>query len=98
MEIIFVVFGVAIMTGIMLITAYIINGFVLTKLWAWFIVPFGLPELGLAQAIGIAMVIGFLTNQHIPDNKDEKAWKPFITLYVGPFLTLFAGYIVTLFM
>lgn len=98
MEIIVGIFGLGLLMAAMLATAYLLNGFVLTKLWTWFLVPFGLPELNLVQAIGIAMVIGFLTKQHIPSNKDEKAWIPMFHLYGGPIITLFIGWIVTLFM
>jgi hypothetical protein len=48
------------------------SGYVLTLLWAWFVVPtFGLPPLALAPAIGLAVVVGFLTHQYTP-----KAAKP----------------------
>lgn len=48
------------------------QGFVLTKLWAWFIVPvFGLPALGLVPAIGLAAVITYLTTSVPHDIKDK---------------------------
>lgn len=47
------------------------QGFVLTKLWAWFIVPvFALPALGLIPAIGLALVISLLTT-HIPATNED---------------------------
>jgi len=40
------------------------EGFVLTKLWAWFMVPaFGLPSLTVPLAIGICLIAAFLTHQ-----------------------------------
>ena len=40
------------------------RGYVLTVLWAWFVMPtFGLPALGIAPAIGLALVVSFLTHQ-----------------------------------
>lgn len=49
----------------------VLNGWVLTKLWGWFIVPtFGLPELGIVPAIGLAIIIEFLT-QHTTSRKSS---------------------------
>ena len=72
------------------------NGFVLTLLWAWFIVPtFNLPALTLAPAIGVPLVVGFLTYQAKPeqDGKDKTealldsvmhmALKPAVMLAIG---------------
>ncbi|MBU4347936.1 hypothetical protein KJ671_00275 [Patescibacteria group bacterium] len=43
----------------------ILRGYVLSVLWGWFIVPvFHLPELTLAVAIGIAMIMSIITHQH----------------------------------
>ena len=37
------------------------RGFVLTKLWAWFVAPlFGLPQLGIIQAIGLGMAASMM--------------------------------------
>lgn len=38
------------------------NGYVLSKLWAWFVVPaFGVPALPTLRAIGVMMVLNFLS-------------------------------------
>lgn len=41
----------------------ILKGFVLMKLWGWFVVTLfhDVPPLGLVQAIGLALVVGHLT-------------------------------------
>lgn len=41
----------------------IFRGFVLTKLWVWFVVPFGVMQISLIHGIGISIIIGFLTYQ-----------------------------------
>ena len=46
------------------------RGFVLAKMWLWFIVPFGVLELGVVHAIGLSLLVSFLTYQH--DAKEEK--------------------------
>ena len=48
----------------LLIVGSMWKGYVLTILWAWFVVPtFSLPELAIAPAIGLAMVVSYLTHQ-----------------------------------
>lgn len=37
--------------------------FALTKLWVWFIVPFGPPSLGIAWAVGILAIVGMLRSR-----------------------------------
>lgn len=81
-------------------------GFVLTKLWLWFMVPtFGLPALSLPVAIGITMIVRFMCPKSIPKledfmKKDEETWITFLKfamLFVLPWLTLLIGWIVSLF-
>ena len=70
-------FTLAILGGIVGVGALvcfnsIINGYVLTVLWDWFMVPtFGLPHLSLAPAIGMALVVSYLTHQSIPSSEKE---------------------------
>lgn len=52
-----------------LMVATAVRGFVLSELWGWFVVPLGVGELGVAHAIGFALVVGYLTYQ--PDAKSE---------------------------
>lgn len=73
------------------------NGYALTILWGWFVVPtFGAPMLALAPAIGLAMVASYLTHQYTPKVAREgstweqighalshTAMKPAIALLVG---------------
>jgi len=91
---------------IIYVIAVILNGWVLSILWGWFIVPtFNAPTLGIAPAIGVAMVIGFLTNkgsrQTYAMDKREFWEKIFVELFVSlllPFTTLGIGWIVKMFM
>jgi hypothetical protein len=55
-----------IVLGILVTTAIdaLWGGFVLTKLWAWFVVPtFHLPELTLPVAIGLTRITLILTSK-----------------------------------
>lgn len=38
-----------------------LHAFVLTHLWRWFVAPLGLPSIGMAQAYGLSLLIGWLT-------------------------------------
>lgn len=76
----------------------IIRGFVLSYLWTWFLVPFGLPEIGVAWAIGISMIIGYLTHEGTYTGPADEAWGKFAGHIFSPFLLLLFGYIVHSFM
>ena len=72
----------AVLAGIGLFTVFvftviigtIFEGYVLSVLWQWFIVPaVGLPAISVVQAIGIALVVSLLTNQHkVPKETDPE--------------------------
>lgn len=86
------------------ITGTIMNGWALTVLWIWFIIPvFNLPTLSIIQAIGIGMVVTFLTRHSI--NKEEAAkdtgaaiWTAIVSAVIVPLLTVGIGYIISLFL
>jgi MFS family permease len=82
-----------------LIIGSIIRGWALSYLWEWFIVPFGLPTLGIAHAIGISMVVAFLTHE-LNSNSDEGAeiGRAIGIAMIYPFIALLFGYIVHSFM
>ena len=85
--------------GLILIAAlpiYILNGFVITKLWAWFIVPFGLQQIPMAPAIGVALLVSLLTRQYVPNN-ENKILEPLVLAFLYPLITLLFGWIATWF-
>ncbi len=48
------------------------EGFVLTKLWGWFLVPhFGMAALPITIAIGISLIAAFLTHQSKPKSNES---------------------------
>lgn len=82
-----------------MILSPILRGWVLTILWGWFAVPFGLPVLNIPTAIGVALIVSYLTHQTVDAQpKEESAGEKFATAvvmaFVGPFLTLGFGLIV----
>lgn len=74
----------------------ILRGYVLSILWGWIIVPiFGLPAIGVAQAIGISIVVGLMTHQYVP-SKDKEVWMPIITSILTLVFALIMGSVVRL--
>jgi hypothetical protein len=75
----------------------IINGFVLSQLWAWFIVPyFGFVPLSIPVAYGFSLIMAFLTYHVVglkaEDNKDEKVKQLGVAL-IRPFMYLLIGWL-----
>ena len=85
--------------GIATINA-VINGWAFALLWAWFIAAtFGLPEISIPVAIGIAMTVGFL----MPWNKDpdqdkssfgEKMAEAFLKVSIKSLMAVGFGWVV----
>lgn len=79
----------------------ILQGWVLTVLWGWFIIPtFRAPELSIAVAIGLTLVIGMFKGINIKNaekSSDDRLTEAIATVLM-PFVFLFLGWIVQLFM
>ena len=86
------------------ILSIILNGWVLSILWSWFIVSlFGLPLLSIPTAVGIAIIVRLITYQYNDLDLKGKSIGEWIGCAIshsifGPLLVLFIGWIVTLFM
>lgn len=96
----FIGIGAAALIPLLIIVTYLINGFVLSKMWLWFIVTtFGAPVLTVPQAIGVGMIVSFLTYRATPKNKDSNSeWSQIIidilSAMIAPFVTLLIAWIV----
>ncbi len=73
------------------------KGFVLSILWGWFLVPLGVPAIGTAHAIGIAVLVSMLTYQH-RKSSSEVSLEPLFLSFVSPLFALAIGHIVKGFM
>jgi hypothetical protein len=92
-------FGKFTLAVIGLVISTMFRGFILSVLWGWFMVPiFNLPVLAIAPAIGLSVIVTFLTAS-LPDEKSERSFS-FAIGYSLVFsaLSLLIGYVVTLFM
>ena len=84
----------------LIVLGSILRGWALSILWGWFIVPFfGLPPLSIPYAIGIALVVTYVTGH--PDNIKEEykegTGKTLAITILQPFVVLLVGWIITKF-
>jgi len=78
----------------LMIAAVLLRGWALSILWGWFAVPiFGLPPLGIAQAIAVALIVSFMTHQYVP-SKEKDNWGPALFPIMMPLFALGIGWTV----
>jgi putative flippase GtrA len=94
------IIGIITTVLITLILSPIWRGYALSKLWLWFIVStFGAAPLGIAQSIGLALVVSFLTHQYDSyEDKEKSATERMVTgvviAFLSPAMALLIGWIV----
>jgi len=95
------IIGIIITAVSTIVIGAIWRGYVLSVLWTWFIVAtFGAQPIGIAAAIGIALLWGFLCANHAKEKDDsgDTAVKKFIAgiaeMILAPAFSLFVGWIV----
>lgn len=85
--------------------SYVWYGYVLSVLWAWFVVvPFEAPPLTIPVAIGISLIVGMLTAslaradlaKEYPD-ANQRVFVQIMAALVSPLLFLMIGWIVRMF-
>lgn len=47
-------------TGAIGVGNWFFGAFVLTRMWGWFVVPLGVPAIGMAQAMGLALTLALM--------------------------------------
>jgi len=96
--------GVLAYSLVALIVGALLNGWVLTKLWAWFVAPvFGVQTLTLIPAIGLSLVVAYLTHQQRKNNNKGKDTTTLIAENIGeivvyPLFVLLVSWVVVQFM
>lgn len=100
MEALFLVVGAMGLMLVGLIYEAFAYGFVVYKMWYWFLTPIftALPHISLSQAIGISLFIGLFRNIGSPDYefkgeplKEKTNWG---TLILLPWFILGAAYLI----
>jgi hypothetical protein len=77
----------------------ILNGYVLSLLWSWFLVPtFHIPALNIPQAIGISIIVHKLTYFYQGSSSIPKPWESIGVALFAPLFTLCTGWIVRMFL
>lgn len=82
----------------------ILNGWALSKLWEWFVVPpFDLPSLSIPEAIGVALIVSYLTFFHVdaePNSSDDnsKALQSIYRSVLAPVFAVAIGWVVQMFL
>lgn len=90
-----VIFGIFIFVlGIvaLYVPVAILRGWVLAKLWGWFVVPLGVVPITIPWGIGIALVMGMFQSRSYP--KEEKEWAGLGFAIISPLFALLVGWIV----
>ena len=94
-------FALAILNLAYSIGCFILSGYVLSILWAWFITStFGLPVLTIPVAIGVMLVVSYLTKQSDFNNSDREDYQKRVNVLqiVKPLGALAVGYVIKMFM
>jgi len=82
---------------IMIPISILLKGFVLSKLWFWFMVPLGVVPISLAHAYGLAILIALFTHQSQKPAEEgtlgQMAFRMFIMSIGGPLIVWFVGWL-----
>lgn len=86
--------------GIILVNT-LVRGFVIMKLWGWFIVPlFGLTPLTIPFALGLSLIMTAFT-YHYTDTVKDDSDNQYLTVLRGPLTNLvylLMGWVITFFL
>lgn len=67
---------------------------VVVVLWGWFIVPFGLPELTIAHAVGLTLLVNMYRTDMKAGAKGEDEWQTMLAnVMLKPLIALGIGYV-----
>jgi len=84
-------FGLAMVPVIMLADAYVMRA-----LWTWFVVPLGVPAIGMAHAYGINVLVSILTPKSYrkrDDRPDNSVWYLIGVGFATPAFAYAIGYV-----
>jgi len=87
---------------VMLVIGWPWSGYAFSYSWNTLIVPFGLPAIGILQAMGIVLVVRYMTWQPQADNSNEenmtKTIKAAAITFLRPLFLILFTWVITLFM
>jgi hypothetical protein len=84
-----------ILVPLVVAAAAMLDGFVIHLMWSWYMVPLGVPAIGIAHAIGIDLLVSLTAHQTIPvkDGDKEFAQKQLIRMFTRPVIILLVAWI-----
>lgn len=82
---------------ILAVVLSVLCGATIMFMWNWFVVPLGLPMIGLVQALGLDTLITFTVTTRVNTNPGP-SWDRWIIAITYALLTLFSGWLLHLFM
>jgi hypothetical protein len=92
---------VAIVVGVvaLMFVAIAANAFVLSMLWAWYVVPvFGMPALSLPVAFGLGLIASCFHRSYTPHIPKDQQFQAFVSALAYPFILLTFGWLGTFFL
>jgi hypothetical protein len=77
----------------LLVAASVIEGVVLSYLWEWFVVPLGLKPVSILHAIGLCILLDFVTYHYYDYKKSEEVGLATSLCYilVRPLIAIIVG-------
>jgi type IV secretory pathway TraG/TraD family ATPase VirD4 len=91
------VFGQVVAVIVAVAITAVARGLVLAILWGWFIQPLGVRSINVAEAIGLATIVGLLSQRaEDPDDDRSFAEKMLAAIFASLFgagLALLVGYL-----
>lgn len=76
----------------------IYSGVVLTKLWGWFLVPYGLKPISLIIAIGISLILSQIKGYTKKEDKDISALDVILGSIIHNSTLFIVGFVLSLIM
>ena len=73
-----------------------LRGIAVALLWGWFLTPLGLPTISIPLAIGISLLVGYLTGNYKEDAED--IGEAVLDAILAPIFVIIVGFIISLFL
>jgi len=74
--------------------AALLRGWVLSLLWDWFLVPLGVPSVGFWHAVGLCLVVTFLTYHYYNFQRSKPNLIEALVYVLSPLAVLGIGWVV----
>ena len=96
----FTCLGLILFAIISIVVGTLMNGWAVSVLWGWFVVPiFSVEPLSVLQACGLALVASILTHQTKETNKESKSTSALVVevlavSVLSPLFIVFFGWLI----